>query len=100
MACTGFPAILTLMFAIKCAGQPADVVKSILMQLTKSSDYSLRVLIYLAQRPGVRTTIRRISEAHDISENHVMEVVQKLAKRGYVKTTRAKGAGICLASST
>ena len=74
-------------------------MQSILMQLTKSSDYSLRILIYLAQRPGVRTTIRQISEAHAISENHLMKVVQKLAKRGYVKTTRGKGGGICLAPS-
>jgi len=67
------------------------------MQLTKFSDYSLRVLIFLARRPSTHTTIRDIADAHDISENHLMKVVHQLAKRGYVKTVRGKGGGISLA---
>jgi Rrf2 family nitric oxide-sensitive transcriptional repressor len=69
------------------------------MQLRKSSDYSLRVLIFLARRQGVHTTIRDVAQAHAISESHLMKVVQKLAKRGYVRTLRGKGGGISLARS-
>lgn len=66
------------------------------MQLTKFSDYSLRVLMFLARRTGVHTTIREIADAHQISENHLMKVVQQLSKRGYVRTVRGKGGGISL----
>ena len=67
------------------------------MQLTRFSDYSLRVLIFLAHRNGAHTTIKEVSDAHRISENHLMKVVNSLAKRGYVKTVRGKGGGIGLA---
>jgi len=67
------------------------------MQLTKFTDYSLRVLIYLAMRRGEQATIREISDTHGISENHLMKVVHSLAKRGYLKTVRGKGGGISLA---
>ena len=69
------------------------------MQLTKFSDYSLRVLMFLALRQGVPATIRQISAAHRISENHLKKVVHHLSKRGYLKTTRGKGGGIVLARS-
>ncbi len=67
------------------------------MQLTKFTDYSLRVLMFLARRRGVHTTIRDIADAHQISESHLMKVVHQLAKRGYIKTVRGKGGGISLA---
>jgi Rrf2 family transcriptional regulator, nitric oxide-sensitive transcriptional repressor len=67
------------------------------MQLTKFSDYSVRVLIFLAQQPAAHTTIRDISDAYEISESHLMKVVHQLAKRGYVKTVRGRGGGISLA---
>ena len=69
------------------------------MQLTKFTDYSLRVLIFLARRNGAQTTIREIADAHKISENHLMKVVQQLARRGYIKAVRGKGGGISLARS-
>ena len=64
------------------------------MQLTKFSDYSLRVLMFLARQADEHTTIRDIATAHGISENHLMKVVQQLAKSGYVKTMRGKGGGV------
>ena len=65
------------------------------MQLTKHTDYALRVLIWLAQRE--RSTIREIAEANRISENHLMKIVHGLAKLGYVQTARGKGGGLRLA---
>lgn len=67
------------------------------MQLTKFSDYSLRVLMFLARHPDEHTTIRDIATAHAISENHLMKVVHQLARSGYVKTVRGKGGGVRLA---
>jgi len=50
------------------------------MQLTKHTDYAFRVLIYLAMQPtDTLATIQEISEYFDISRNHMMKIVQKLA---------------------
>lgn len=67
------------------------------MRLTQYTDFSLRVLIYLALRPDRRCTIREISEAYGISRNHLMKVVQQLAAEGYVVSTRGVGGGLTLA---
>lgn len=67
------------------------------MRLTQHTDYSLRVLLYLGLRGEQLSTIQAISEAYGISRNHLMKVVQKLVKRGYVESVRGIGGGIRLA---
>ena len=67
------------------------------MQLTRYTDYALRVLIYLAHKKEKLTTIREISDAYRISENHVMKIVHDLAKLRYIDTLRGKGGGLKLA---
>jgi Rrf2 family transcriptional regulator, nitric oxide-sensitive transcriptional repressor len=64
------------------------------VQLTRFSDYSLRVLIFLAHRQGELTTIRSVADAHGISEDHLTKVVQRLSKLGYIRTVRGKNGGI------
>jgi len=66
------------------------------MHLTRYTDYSLRVLMFLATAPDGFGTIGAIAEAFDISHNHLTKVVQELARRGYVDTVRGKGGGIRL----
>ncbi|MEK6579785.1 MAG: Rrf2 family transcriptional regulator [Bdellovibrionota bacterium] len=68
------------------------------MQLTLYTDYSLRVLMFLAEKGG-RSTIREIAEFHAISKNHLTKVVHHLGKLGYLKTTKGKGGGIALAKN-
>lgn len=67
------------------------------MKLTAFTDYSLRVLIYLATSPGRRSTIAEVSNAFDINANHLTKVVHHLGRRGWVETTRGKGGGMTLA---
>jgi Rrf2 family transcriptional regulator, nitric oxide-sensitive transcriptional repressor len=67
------------------------------MKLTTFTDYSLRVLIYLAADTTRRATIAEIAAAFGISENHLVKVVHFLGKQGWVKTLRGKGGGILLA---
>lgn len=68
------------------------------MQLTQFTDFSLRVLIYLARlpEPGM-ATIPEVSQYHRISRNHLVKVVNNLANQGFLVTTRGKGGGMRLA---
>lgn len=67
------------------------------MQLTRYSDYSLRVLIFTSlQGDGERVTISDIADHFQISRNHLLKVVHHLSKLGLLNTTRGKGGGICL----
>jgi Rrf2 family transcriptional regulator, nitric oxide-sensitive transcriptional repressor len=64
------------------------------MKLTAFTDYSLRVLIYLAAQPQRRATIADIATAFEVSENHLTKVVHFLGKSGWLATVRGKGGGL------
>lgn len=66
------------------------------MRLTAFTDYSLRVVIYLAHAPGARSTIAEVAQAFDISENHLTKVVHLLGRRGILANTRGRGGGLRL----
>jgi Rrf2 family nitric oxide-sensitive transcriptional repressor len=67
------------------------------VQLTRYSDYSLRVLIYLAVEPNRLVTIEEIARSYGISKAHLMKVVHQLGLRGDVETVRGRGGGLRLA---
>lgn len=66
------------------------------MQLTLYTDYSLRVLIYLALHGDEVSTITEISEAYGISRNHLVKVVHNLSQQGFIQTSRGKFGGLWL----
>jgi len=67
------------------------------MKLTAFTDYSLRVLIYLAAQPRRRATIAAIASSFEVSENHLTKVVHFLGKAGWLANVRGKGGGLELA---
>jgi Rrf2 family nitric oxide-sensitive transcriptional repressor len=69
------------------------------MRLTTFSDYSLRVLIYLAAAPEGRSTIADIARTFGISESHLDKVVQLLGREGILLNTRGRKGGVRLARS-
>ncbi len=68
------------------------------MQLTKWTDYSLRVLLHCAAHAerDAPVTIDEIVHAHGISRSHLTKVVMSLAAQGYLATTRGRGGGLRL----
>jgi Rrf2 family nitric oxide-sensitive transcriptional repressor len=68
------------------------------MRLTNYTDYSLRVLIYLAlKKEDELGTIKEIAETYHISKNHLMKIIHELGKLGYIETIRGRNGGIRLA---
>ncbi len=69
------------------------------MHITRYTDYSLRVLMYVALKGETLSTIREIADSYGISKNHLMKVVQELHNKGYVSAIRGKYGGLRLAGS-
>lgn len=67
------------------------------MRLTLHADYSLRILLYLAENTDRCVPTREISEAYGISRNHLVRVVQALSAHGFVEVSEGRSGGIKLA---
>lgn len=66
------------------------------MHITQHTDYALRALIYLGSNPDRLVTILEISERFDVSRTHLMKVVSKLIRAGFIEGIRGKGGGLRL----
>lgn len=67
------------------------------MQLTLRADYAFRVLMYTGSHADHRVTTAEISHAYGISQNHLVRVVQALARHGYLQVTPGRCGGMRLA---
>lgn len=67
------------------------------MRLTMYTDYSLRVLLYLASHEEELVTISELADFYKISRNHLVKVVHNLGLSGYILTSRGRNGGIKLA---
>lgn len=69
------------------------------MQLTRHTDYALRLLIQLAGQPGQRVSIAAVAQEQAISHSHLMKVANELAHAGFIEAVRGRGGGISLKGS-
>ena len=67
------------------------------MQLTRHTDYALRLLIHLSQIGDRRASIAEVAQAQDISQSHLMKIANNLAHGGFIDAARGRGGGIKLA---
>ena len=66
------------------------------MRLSDYTDYTLRVLMYCATNRDRLVTIGELAEQHGLSKNHLMKVVNDLARQGLLETARGRGGGLRL----
>ena len=86
-----------LLYVFCCPNCPFDGAA---MRLTDYTDYSLRVMLYLALRRESMATIQEISDAYGVSKNHLRKVVQRLGELGWVDTVRGRNGGLRLAPAS
>jgi len=67
------------------------------MRLSRFTDYSLRVLLYVAAAPEGRATIAEIARAFGVSEHHLVKVAHFLGRQGFLQTIRGHDGGLRLA---
>jgi Rrf2 family nitric oxide-sensitive transcriptional repressor len=67
------------------------------MQISKFSDYALRILVHLAVAEDQRLSAREIANAQQLSFNHLAKISQWLTVEGYVAALRGRGGGMVLA---
>lgn len=66
------------------------------MYLSKFTDYSFRILIYLGSHQNELFTIDELSEILNLSTHHLKKIIYKLAKSGYVVSSKGRNGGIKL----
>jgi Rrf2 family nitric oxide-sensitive transcriptional repressor len=67
------------------------------MQLTKFSDYALRVLMFTHAAGDRLVTIEEMAKSYRISRAHLMKVVNALTRSGYLTAVRGRSGGLRLA---
>lgn len=67
------------------------------MQLTRFTDYSLRVLIYLTVHRERRVPVPEVARAFAVSQHHLTKVAQHLRDLGLVEMQAGRGGGMTLA---
>lgn len=70
------------------------------MNISLHADYACRVLMFLATTKNDQSSIKMVADAFGISENHLVKVVHRLGKQGFISTTRGRRGGIALSLSS
>jgi Rrf2 family nitric oxide-sensitive transcriptional repressor len=66
------------------------------VNLTKFSDYSLRLLLYLALHEARTVSIAEVSRAYGVSPHILVKVAQLLINQGLVASVRGRSGGLRL----
>lgn len=66
------------------------------MYLSKFTDYSFRILIYLGNHQNQLFTVDELSDILNLSTHHLKKIIYKLAKNGYIVSLKGRNGGIKL----
>jgi len=68
------------------------------MQITRASDYAVRVMIHLAGLPpGAQVRQSELSEATEVSSHFLSKVLQQLVRARFIRSRRGSRGGFALA---
>ncbi len=67
------------------------------MRITQYTDFSLRLLLFLARHRDRTVTVREVAEFYGVSFEHLKKIVRQLVELGHIRTVRGKRGGLMLA---
>lgn len=70
------------------------------MKLQITTDYAIRVIIYLAQNEDKVTTVKEMAERLGITGNYLIKIVTRLKQEGYIKSIQGPTGGYYLVKKT
>jgi len=69
------------------------------MYLTREADYAVRCVLYLSREADRIASAAEISKAAHIPKGFLAKILQRLAKRGIVRSTKGAAGGFALSKS-
>ena len=70
---------------------------SVAIKISEAAVIGIHAMIYMAQRPDRKISTKEIADFHQVSDNHLSKVLQRLVRSGYVTSVRGPGGGFQLA---
>ena len=58
------------------------------MLITRETDYAVRCVLYLAQKPDQRTIVDEIARSMHIPKHYLAKILQRLVREGIVESVR------------
>lgn len=66
------------------------------MYISKFTDYSFRILIYLGNHPNELFTVEELSNILELSPHHIKKIIYKLSKSDIISSSKGRKGGIKL----
>lgn len=67
------------------------------MQITRATDYAVRVMVHLAALPeGKKAQLNTLAEMTEVRGTFLSKILQRLVHQGFVSSYRGTGGGFCL----
>lgn len=67
------------------------------MELSRFTDYSIRLLIFAGTRSGRPVSLTQVADAYQISYHHLTKIAHQLRTLGYIESVRGRDGGFSLA---
>mgnify|MGYP003282230901 CR=1 FL=1 len=64
------------------------------MYLSKFTDYSFRIMMYLGNHPNELYTVDELSSILNLSTHHIKKIIYTLSKNGYILSTKGRNGGV------
>ncbi len=69
------------------------------MKLSKTSEYSLRILIYMAKEPEQMYTAKQLVKELNVSDKYLRKIMTDLSKAGFIKSILGRDGGYIFTKS-